>query len=365
MALVQAKCTNCGANIEVDQTKEAGICPYCNTAYITQKAIINYNSTIINNYSISAETVNITGPNFDNLMKAAMSAFEGGNFSAAEEKFSKALEIQPDSDKARLYWSICDGWTNNNFHNVTKTIHSIFDTVNFASDDTKAKLLYEHLVNLRQLLTFYCSYAIKLYDEDCSDSSNIEFVWEHLEQAVAVFNVGISFLRKIATKSDEYAKLLSFYLKDLVHLYAIICNKWRYNTHMTGGLVDIRSIYHPERDYYVALIEKTSEEIQEYDPEYTPPSTQKHGCYIATSVYGSYDCPEVWVLRRYRDFTLSKTALGRAFIKFYYLVSPKLVKKFGSDKSFRNFWKKRLDKLVVKLKKKGTSDMPYQDLDWS
>ena len=100
MALVQAKCTNCGANIEVDQTKEAGICPYCNTAYITQKAIINYNSTIINNYSINADTVNITGPNFDNLMKSAMSAFDGGNFSAAEEKFSRALEITPDSVEA-------------------------------------------------------------------------------------------------------------------------------------------------------------------------------------------------------------------------------------------------------------------------
>lgn len=43
MALVQAKCTNCGANIEVDQTKEAGICPYCNTAYITLDSAINLN----------------------------------------------------------------------------------------------------------------------------------------------------------------------------------------------------------------------------------------------------------------------------------------------------------------------------------
>ena len=28
---------------------------------------------------------------------------------------------------------------------------------------------------------------------------------------------------------------------------------------------------------------------------------KKQGCYIATCVYGSYDCPQVWILRRYRD----------------------------------------------------------------
>ncbi|MDR0918559.1 MAG: hypothetical protein LBM93_04840 [Oscillospiraceae bacterium] len=28
-------------------------------------------------------------------------------------------------------------------------------------------------------------------------------------------------------------------------------------------------------------------------------------CYIATAVYGSYDCPEVWTLRRFRDYILA------------------------------------------------------------
>ena len=53
---------------------------------------------------------------------------------------------------------------------------------------------------------------------------------------------------------------------------------------------------------------------------------QENGCYVATAVYGSYDCPEVWVLRRYRDFTLAHSWYGRAFIRAYYAISPKLVK---------------------------------------
>ena len=49
MGLVAAKCTQCGANIEVDETKEAGICKYCGTAFITEKAITNYNTYVTNN----------------------------------------------------------------------------------------------------------------------------------------------------------------------------------------------------------------------------------------------------------------------------------------------------------------------------
>lgn len=55
MPLVNAKCTNCGANLEVDNAKDAAICPYCQTAYIVEKAINNY--SITNN--INAEQVNI------------------------------------------------------------------------------------------------------------------------------------------------------------------------------------------------------------------------------------------------------------------------------------------------------------------
>ena len=77
------------------------------------------------------------------------------------------------------------------------------------------------------------------------------------------------------------------------------------------------------------------------------------GCYIATCVYGSYDCPEVWTLRRFRDNTLATNMLGRAFIKTYYAISPTLVKWFGDTNWFKKLWKPCLDKLVSSLKNKG------------
>lgn len=49
------------------------------------------------------------------------------------------------------------------------------------------------------------------------------------------------------------------------------------------------------------------------------------GCYIATMAYGSYEHPQVLILREYRDHKLSRSILGRAFIKSYYATSPYFV----------------------------------------
>lgn len=52
-----AKCTNCGANIEVDENSDAGVCKYCKSAYVTEKAIEMYNSSIANNATNNANTI--------------------------------------------------------------------------------------------------------------------------------------------------------------------------------------------------------------------------------------------------------------------------------------------------------------------
>ena len=86
-----------------------------------------------------------------------------------------------------------------------------------------------------------------------------------------------------------------------------------------------------------------------------------HGCYVATCVYGSYDCPEVWVLRRYRDNALANNCCGRVFIKIYYTLSPILVKYFGKYDWFVKACKTVLDKFVLKLQVNGYENTPYND----
>lgn len=92
--------------------------------------------------------------------------------------------------------------------------------------------------------------------------------------------------------------------------------------------------------------------------------TKSNGCYVATCVYGSYDCPEVWTLRRYRDYTLAKTWYGRSFIHTYYAVSPTLVKWFGQTKWFKKLWRGKLNRMVKNLQSKGIESTPYQDRIW-
>ena len=67
MPFVPAICTQCGAPILVDDTKEAGICNHCGTAFITEKAIYNYNyinsttniSNTNNTYNVQDSEVHI------------------------------------------------------------------------------------------------------------------------------------------------------------------------------------------------------------------------------------------------------------------------------------------------------------------
>ena len=115
----------------------------------------------------------------------------------------------------------------------------------------------------------------------------------------------------------------------------------------------------------VQLIEENVEEIKKYDPTYVKPEIDygksDSGCYVATAVYGSYNCPEVWTLRRFRDNTLDATWYGRAFIQTYYAISPTLVKWFGETTWFKRLWRRPLDKLVTALRCKGVEDTPCQD----
>lgn len=118
---------------------------------------------------------------------------------------------------------------------------------------------------------------------------------------------------------------------------------------------------------YIQLIKKHESSYQppKVDtPTETVKSSNSGGCYVATAVYGSYDCPEVWTLRRFRDNTLAKSLFGRLFIYLYYAISPTLVKWFGENEWFKNMWKPILDEKVKKLNLNGVENTPYNDRQW-
>lgn len=76
-------------------------------------------------------------------------------------------------------------------------------------------------------------------------------------------------------------------------------------------------------------------------------STMKK-CFIASAVYGP-DSFEVSVLQKYRDQKLSKYYLGKTFIKFYYFISPYLLKVMIRSEYLTGLARKKLDKIVRKI----------------
>ena len=153
--------------------------------------------------------------------------------------------------------------------------------------------------------------------------------------------------QKVAIVHPKFAVLLSY--NDLYEYY-VVFYAMRVTYYKTDGL---------NIDVHNAVFDKL---ISECEKTINPP--KQKACYIATCVYGSYDCPEVWVLRRYRDNKLAKNCFGRAFIKLYYFISPKIVKLFGNTKWFRKMWRTKLDSMVRKYREEGFEDTPYDDMDW-
>lgn len=145
-------------------------------------------------------------------------------------------------------------------------------------------------------------------------------------------------------------------------------NKQWINTRYVDVAPDLNSEYtfvdknhkiHQSAHEYLTIYEQLAEQRKAKDnPQNTATNS---GCYIATAVYKSYDCPEVWTLRRYRDNVLATTWLGRLFIRTYYRISPSLVKRFGDSDVFINFWKRIIDPIVAKLNKAGFDNTEYFD----
>lgn len=164
--------------------------------------------------------------------------------------------------------------------------------------------------------------------------------------------------RSTCGKDNNYEYHICFLPSGEAFLYNINKDYDR----MTGSTSN-ESAYYSIDDYKTGIIEylaKADVDKKTNKIEETTKSSSG-GCYIATAVYGSYDCPQVWVLRRYRDNVLLQSPFGRLFVKTYYAISPTIVKLFGNSNVFKMIWKPYLDNKVNKLKESGFSDEKYND----
>ncbi len=73
------------------------------------------------------------------------------------------------------------------------------------------------------------------------------------------------------------------------------------------------------------------------------------GCYIATMAYGSYEHPQVLILRKFRDDVLLSSFIGKLFVMVYYSISPKFVIVLKNQITINRILRKILDKLIENI----------------
>lgn len=384
MALIPAKCTQCGANIEVDVSQEAGICKYCGTAFITEKAINNYNTYITNNNNFAGANINVVGGDVTNLLELAKNALEINNEDDILRYCEKALEINVKSAEA---WFIkMQGEKIRAIKAPTtmenaKSIEAIFvagnNSIKYETDNEKnARTKAVHKFYMESVKAFLSSMKVSVEYDDIQTIHALANI--NKTNALAkdqMFLLAITAKELFVLKLIEQISMEEFLsdielqelLIECINLYVEFRNLYKDRTliYSAGPNTEAAKTM---KDKYDSLLKFLPADKQSKVLEWTlvgtdesPNTTSAGGCYVATCVYGSYDCSEVWVLRRFRDYTLHSTWYGRLFIQCYYAVSPTIVKWFGNTKWFKSFWRVRLDKMVNNLKRQGILDTPYND----
>lgn len=359
MSLVPAKCTQCGGEIEVDNTHEAGICKFCGTPFVTEKVINNYSTNITNNNVFIGATVNMPAPNVDNLYKTARRFKKDCNISEALKYYSLILENDPTSWEAYFYCtyykaaSAPKSQIERAAESIVICLDTVFDMINSReNDDIEKKTALEDITaSCLSLADSLHSAVLDPTDVNITIAEMPNHIKSVAKTCLIIATIGYMLGDKIEQNfSSMFNQLIDLSLQA-----------WKQGVDFHSDC----SSNLPNKQEGYKIIDDYVHKIKKYEPTYTPPSLQQNsgsgGCYIATAVYGSYDCPEVWTLRRFRDYTLDESWYGKLFIRLYYAVSPKLVKWFGDCKWFKMPCKKYLDAVVKRLNASGVENTKYND----
>lgn len=384
MPIVPAKCPQCGADIEVDTTHEAGLCKNCGAPFVTEKVLKSQNIFITNNNDFSGASINIvsgasSSTDFANFLNIALKALDAHEGAEALKYANKALEINSVSSEAWVVkmksMTYLATFTD---PKVNETTEYGKNAITYAPVDKKnciEDIVYSHY--LQRTLSLFSIMNERIRDTVSIQNAltelkfNAPFGAEQRINAADSNNItilnqlnGAALLLKISIPTESISQN-SNYQKAVLE----ICNQY---VKYIDGLQDRYAIYKANfseeaRKAHKAELIMLEAGLTPIDcqsiPDFrkNPNVSSNSGCYIATCVYGSYDCPQVWTLRRFRDDTLDATWYGRLFIRCYYAISPTLVKWFGNTTWFKKIWRGPLDSLVTKLKHDGVSDTFYHD----
>lgn len=348
MSVVNAKCPNCGASIQLDNERTEGFCSYCGSKVKVEEA-----QKLLIQGTVKVDT----SDELENLYQIARRAKESNNSESAYKYYDMILVKDPNSWEATFYVSYYQamqckiGEISSAAHSLCNSENSVLELIKkyVDKDEEQNKSLSEIHLRLSVISSMLFTAAKNHYiniDYQIQDQYLQEYIYRAAASADIMYTLGNLIISKFG---DEFGFLASLAWQDGIEIHK------EYVKYLLDKEGNVKTI-----EDYVLKIQKFDVTYQRPEIETNLPSSDG-GCYIATSIYGSYDCSEVWILRRFRDNTLNNFLLGKWFIKTYYTISPTLVKWFGNSMIFKRTFTPMLNKLVSKLRNKGFSDSPYQD----
>ena len=376
--MTELKCPNCNAEIQLDDEREFGFCQYCGTK-------IQLNQTILHKHSGEVKLDGIS--TVRSLCKKGFMEIEAKDFYAASDTFDKAAEMDCDD----IFVIIGKMLTKAKRNNYGRPFATMFDEFfykrlkGYSDDISKEEMAVINANNCAVFLKCYCvffdkkraDYVVSRFPNavglDLFDSQRETKDYNRLMQSEENPVDVIGYLLDSGCSPEDIFKKLvkeahpETYTGDKLNIDLFPLNSLKklinagldpYTDYVTRNLFSeiyscIQTSHRSPNDEYLKYIKELQLRREKQE--------KKGGCYIATCVYGSYDCPEVWTLRRFRDNILDKTWYGRLFIKIYYAISPHLVSWFGDSKAFKSFWFRIIDRKVKKLNARGISDDIYYD----
>ena len=366
------KCDLCGSQ-DIVKDGDYFVCQHCGTKYTLETAkqmmfggtVKIDNNDKIQNYLILAKRERDKGDRGDDYIE-------------------KVLELDPYNIEALEMKAIDEAYDNG--HSLYGDHAEVDALLKLLDGDSKAAIIDELNKALHDGIGRWSSYLLS----NVNTFSSVYIYMNNTSKYPANIDDYIS-------KDLPYWNSLGLNTEDIPEIFAQtiykICHRFKGKHPNSETSFDIDGAYHIptllraaaawtqstelKRDIYMLLLSfanqqrnmkemrSAEKELDAIDPDWKKKQQSSNsGCNVATAVYGSYDCPEVWTLRRFRDYDLAETWYGRAFIRTYYAISPTIVKWFGKTEWFSNMWRPVLDRMVRSLKAKGYEDTPYDDRNW-
>lgn len=349
----QLTCEICGST---DLIKQDGlfVCQSCGTKYSVEEAknMMGAGAVDAGNNTAKADT----SGELANLYQIARRAKSDENAENAAKYYDMVLIKDPTSWEASFYVVYYKAMQCKiaQIQSAGNSVANCIDTVlrlirDHVSDKKEQNLACAEVVLRVRLISSMLFNAAKNHYDGIDSQIRLNYRQEWLNNAFAamrcVYQLGDSLDALFGTDTDANRMSVA---------------AWKQGVEWHQSMIR----YLSDKDSNRSIVNGYISKIKKYDSSYTAPEESKGACYVATAVYGSYDCPQVWTLRRFRDHTLAKTWYGRAFIRTYYAISPTLVKWFGHTEWFKRIWKGKLDRIVANLNTRGIEDTPYEDKGW-